>query len=111
MYKSQVHMRKPRTYLASVSGAIFKYTRVIVCWHIPLATHLIVDVLAQCRGVRAISAGAEAELSSRHEILYHGDISQLPDPKEEKQVYRQFMYLHQLAGECIREDNTSNRIS
>ncbi len=37
--------------------------------HVPIATHQIADVLAECKSPGSILASAEAEFRIRHEVL------------------------------------------
>jgi len=47
--------------LATIPLAVLKHARIVVGWHVPLTTHLVVDVLAERRRLRARLARAEAE--------------------------------------------------
>ena len=56
-------------HLAGITLALLEYTRVVVRGHIPLATHHVIDVLAESRRVGSVLACAEAELIGSHEVL------------------------------------------
>lgn len=56
------------THLPSITITLIE-ARTIVAGHVPIATHLIVDVLAECRSISSILATAEAKFRGRHEIL------------------------------------------
>ena len=57
-----------KTYISAITITHIE-AGIIVAWHVPLATHLIVDVLAECRSISSILATTEAKLRIRHEIL------------------------------------------
>jgi len=79
--------------LARITEAIFKSARIIVTWHVPIATHEIVNVLAQRRGPSSIFTSSETELGRGHEV---GPL----------------VHLLQLAiVECAGEDETSDGIA
>jgi len=50
-----------------VTLARFEFTGIVVCGHVPVAAHDIVDVLTVPRGI-GTNAGTDAELSSGHEV-------------------------------------------
>lgn len=56
------------THLCRIGLASFKHASAVVSRHVPRATHEVVDMLAQCRGLRAVLARANAELVCRHEV-------------------------------------------
>jgi hypothetical protein len=56
-------------YLAGISLAVFENTSTIVARHVPATTHDIVNVLAQARSTRVLSASPEAELGCGHKVL------------------------------------------
>jgi hypothetical protein len=98
------------SYLARITEAIFKSARIIVTWHVPIATHEIVNVLAQRRGPSSIFTSSETELGRGHEVL--------PGQMNGHQTRRvagtngPLVHLLQLAiVECAGEDETSDGIA
>lgn len=56
------------THLPGITITLIE-ARTIVARHVPIATHLIIDVLAECWSISSILATAEAKFRIRHEIL------------------------------------------
>lgn len=56
------------TYLTGVATALLEHACTVVSWHIPVAPHHIVDVLAQGGGVGSVFATTNAELVVRNEV-------------------------------------------
>lgn len=98
------------THRPRLSQAVLEYARVIVTGHIPAATHDVVNVIAQARGLRAFFASSDAELGGRHEVLT-GQVNHGPG-WETSGTNGPFMQLLQLAiVEHAREDETADGIA
>ena len=80
-----------RAHLARIALTALKRPSIVVSGHVPRATHLVVDVLAQRGGVGPVLARAEAELRVRH-------------------VVRPLVHLHVLACERVREHEPADRV-
>jgi hypothetical protein len=57
------------TYLARISLAVFERASIVVAWHVPAATHDVVNMLAQRNTLTTFFTSPEAELGGRHEVL------------------------------------------
>jgi len=77
--------------LIRIAHAILEGTSVVVPWHIPLASHYVINVIAQSGSSWRILASTEAELTVGHKV-------------------RPLVHLCQRA-ERAREYKTANRIS
>ena len=60
-------MRNP--HLAAITVTILEYSWVVVGGHVPHATHLIINVLAESGSAGAILASTEAKFAIRHKVL------------------------------------------
>ena len=69
--------RRACSHLTSVPETPFEDTCVVVPWHVPEATHNVVDVLAERGRFGAVLARAEAEFAIRDEVLYKMSVSSL----------------------------------
>lgn len=56
------------THLSGITSALIE-AFIVVAGHVPIATHHIVDVLAEFGSIMSILTTAEAEFRVRHEIL------------------------------------------
>ena len=59
------------TYLAGVALARIERAGSIVSGHVPIASHYVVDVLAECGCIRAVFTDADAKFVKRDEVLWH----------------------------------------
>lgn len=74
------------THISAVTITLIE-AGIIAAWHIPHATHLVVDVLAECRSIRSIFATTETKLRSRHEILEDEKGCAVSNVKTRKSLY------------------------
>jgi len=98
------------TYLPGVTLAVFESARVIVSWHVPTATHDIVNVLAQPRSLWTFFASSETEDRRGHEVLAW----QVSNHKARRipGANRPLMQLLQLpVVECAGEDQSTDGVT
>lgn len=54
--------------LATITVALLEYSGIIICWHIPVASHHIIDVLTPFRSLWSRFTSAETEFSVRDKV-------------------------------------------
>ena len=92
---------------------MFELTRVVICGHVPLAAHDVIDVLAVAWCIFARLAGSDTELCGRNEILSRdrGDKRvETTSIKIGKYMYRPFMNLLKFT-KCIGKDEATDRVT
>jgi hypothetical protein len=87
-------MTRDVTYQGTVSLATLKSACIVVSRHIPRTSHCIINMLTVPRSIRTRFASFDAELGSRHEVLFPDQMSQ---EIVTRLTYRPFKYLFKLA--------------
>jgi hypothetical protein len=74
------------THLSAITVTLIE-AGIIVAWHVPIAAHHIVDVLAECRSISSVLTTTEAKFRSRHEILGDEEGCTVKNVKTRKSLY------------------------
>ena len=106
-----------RNHLIGVPGALVE-PGPVVSGHVPVAAHLVVDVITEGGRSRAINASAETELGCGNEVL---SVAAAPGywiaktgrggGNKEGATYGPLVQLHELSCECLGEHKAANGIT